>query len=64
MIGDAATVEPAIDLMLLARYLERVGNHATNIAEDVIFIVEARDIRHRSMTPALERRRRTDAAPV
>ena len=46
MIGDPRTVEPGIDLILIARHLERVGDHATNIAEDVIFIVAARDVRH------------------
>jgi phosphate transport system protein len=46
MISDPATVEPAIDLILISRHLERVGDHATNIAEDVIFIVSARDVRH------------------
>ena len=48
MIGDSRTIEPAVDLILVSRHLERVGDHATNIAEDVIFIVEARDVRHRS----------------
>jgi phosphate transport system protein len=46
MLRDAQTIEPAIDLILIARHLERIGDHATNIAEDIIFIVEARDVRH------------------
>jgi phosphate transport system protein len=46
MLGDARTIEPGIDLILISRHLERIGDHATNIAEDVIFIVEARDVRH------------------
>jgi len=46
MIKESATVEPAIDLILVARHLERIGDHATNIAEDVIFIVRAIDVRH------------------
>jgi phosphate transport system protein len=46
MLGDPRTIEPALDLILVSRHLERVGDHATNIAEDVIFIVEARDVRH------------------
>ena len=46
MLGDPHTIEPAIDLVLMSRHLERIGDHATNIAEDVIFIVEARDVRH------------------
>jgi phosphate transport system protein len=48
MLGDTKTIEPSIDLILISRHLERVGDHATNIAEDVIFIVEARDVRHHS----------------
>ena len=36
----------ALNAMLIARNLERVGDHATNIAEDVIFWVHGRDIRH------------------
>jgi phosphate transport system protein len=46
MLGDTGKIEPGIDLILISRHLERVGDHATNIAEDVIFIVEARDVRH------------------
>jgi phosphate transport system protein len=46
MLREAHTIEPAIDLILIARHLERIGDHATNIAEDIIFIVEARDVRH------------------
>ena len=46
MLGDPRKIEPAIDLILVSRHLERVGDHATNIAEDVIFMVEARDVRH------------------
>jgi phosphate transport system protein len=65
MLGDPATIEPAVELILISRHLERVGDHATNIAEDVIFIVEARDVRHRS-TPhhPIERRRDSHVAPV
>lgn len=48
MLQDPATVEPALDLILVSRHLERIGDHATNIAEDVIFVVSARDVRHQS----------------
>src|SRR4030095_2461342 len=46
MLQDPATVEPALDLILVSRHLERIGDHATNIAEDVIFMVSALDVRH------------------
>ena len=46
MLDDRATVEPALDLILVSRHLERIGDHATNIAEDVIFMVSALDVRH------------------
>jgi phosphate transport system protein len=64
MLGDPHTIEPAIDLIVISRHLERVGDHATNIAEDVIFIVEARDVRHRFGPVAIERRRGLGVAPV
>ena len=46
MLQDPSTIEPALELILISRHLERIGDHATNIAEDVIFIVSARDVRH------------------
>jgi phosphate transport system protein len=46
MLQDQATIEPALDLILISRHLERIGDHATNVAEDVIFMVSARDVRH------------------
>jgi phosphate transport system protein len=46
MLADQATIEPSIDLLLISRHLERIGDHATNVAEDVIFMVSARDVRH------------------
>jgi len=46
MLQDPATIEPALDLILISRHLERIGDHATNIAEDVIFMVSALDVRH------------------
>jgi phosphate transport system protein len=46
MLKDATTVEPALDLILVSRHLERIGDHATNVAEDVIFMVSALDVRH------------------
>jgi len=46
MLQDPSTIEAALDLILISRHLERIGDHATNIAEDVIFMVSARDVRH------------------
>ena len=46
MLNDQSTIEAAIDLILISRHLERIGDHATNIAEDVIFMVSAKDVRH------------------
>ncbi len=48
MLQDTSKIEPALDLILISRHLERIGDHATNVAEDVIFMVLARDVRHHS----------------
>jgi phosphate transport system protein len=49
MLQDPATIEPALDLILVSRHLERIGDHATNVAEDVIFMVSAKDVRHHAI---------------
>jgi len=46
MLRDQQTIEPSLELILISRHLERIGDHATNVAEDVIFMVTARDVRH------------------
>ena len=46
MLQTPETIEPALDLILISRHLERIGDHATNVAEDVIFILSAKDVRH------------------
>lgn len=46
MQRDISLVSAAIDLLFVARNLERIGDHATNIAEDVIFWVKGIDVRH------------------
>ena len=46
MIRDPQQVEPSMTLVLVGRNLERIGDLATNIAEEVVFIAEARIIKH------------------
>ena len=47
MMEDPRTISSAMDVIWIARAVERIGDHAKNVAEHVIFIVEGRDIRHR-----------------
>jgi phosphate transport system protein len=47
MMADPGTIERALALILISRNLERIGDHATNIAEEVIYLVEGREVRHR-----------------
>lgn len=46
MMSDPQTVTRAVHLMIVCRCLERIADHATNIAEDVIFMLDARVIKH------------------
>ncbi len=46
MKSDPVMIEPAAHLMALLRHIERLADHATNIAENVIFVAEAKLLRH------------------
>jgi phosphate transport system protein len=46
MMQDRDQLPGYLNLILISRCLERVGDHATNIAEEVVYLYEAKDIRH------------------
>jgi phosphate transport system protein len=46
MIEDPRKIGPGIDMILVSRNLERIADLATNVAEDVVFMVEGRNIKH------------------
>jgi phosphate transport system protein len=50
MMEDPRTISASLDLMFLAKSIERVGDHAKNIAEQIIFIVKGEDVRHSPMS--------------
>ncbi len=50
MEADRATVRAGVDLMFVAHNLERIADHATNIAEDVLYVVKGIDVRHHAET--------------
>jgi phosphate transport system protein len=49
MQRDPGVVPAAVDLIFVARNLERIADHATNIAEDVVFLVKGIDVRHHAL---------------
>jgi len=51
MQRDPAVVTAEIDLISISRNLKRIGDHATNVAEDVIFRVKGVDVRHHAENP-------------
>ena len=55
MAKNPACIQLALDLILVSRNLERIADHATNVAEDVIYMVLGRDIRHRAEERLLQR---------
>jgi phosphate transport system protein len=51
MLEDTRTISRAIRLSFIAKYLERMADHATNIAELVVYLVEGKIIRHTTPPP-------------
>ena len=49
MMEDPRTISSSLDLLFLAKAIERIGDHAKNIAEFIIYIVKGADVRHSSM---------------
>ena len=49
MMEDPRTISASLDLLTLAKAIERIGDHAKNIAEFIIYIVMGADVRHGTM---------------
>ncbi len=49
MMEDLRTISASLDLLFLAKAIERIGDHSKNVAELIIYLVEGKDIRHQSM---------------
>ena len=47
MIADPDTITRCLNVMVISKSLERIGDHAKNVAEEVVFLCEAQDIRHK-----------------
>jgi phosphate transport system protein len=52
MLSQPGMVNTCLNLMVISKSLERIADHATNVAEDVVYLYEGRDIRHMKMIEA------------
>ena len=49
MMEDPRTISASLDLLFLAKAIERIGDHSKNLAEQIIYLVEGKDVRHQTM---------------
>ena len=49
MMEDPRKISPSLDLLFVAKAIERIGDHTKNVAEQIIYLVEGKDIRHETM---------------
>lgn len=49
MMEDPRTISPSLDLLFLAKAIERIGDHSKNVAELIIYLVKGKDVRHTTM---------------
>ncbi len=49
MMADPRTISPSLDLLFIAKAIERIGDHSKNVAELIIYLVEGTDVRHTSL---------------
>src|SRR6266702_6022879 len=54
MVADPETITRCLNLMIVSKSLERIADHATNVAEEVVYLYEAQDIRHSGATSTFQ----------